>query len=154
MSHWLGGTLLAAVFVTAGYAQQPGQPSAARPQADATAGNSETIIVTGCLIAGQGGQFRLAVPPPKAADTARAPTTTTYRLRASDQQFDFREHVNEMVEVTGIELPSPTGTAGTTGAAAGGTTPTVKTTTQAAIEAKELSVSAVRTVATKCDLVK
>lgn len=135
------------------------------------------LKLTGCLQPAQNGQnaFQLIVPGEKApGSTAEPSVTTTYALTPTGD-VDLKTHVNEMVELSGSELPAPraeatvadssrgqaasqpTGTAGRADASKGAkTTPTpiVETTAKAQIVAKAMTVDAVKTVATKCDLVK
>lgn len=133
----------------------------------------QTVI--GCLQPAPTGQapFQLIVPGQKSpGNTAERSVTTTYVLTA-DSRVDLQSHLNEMVEVTGSELPTPSASAtlvdssrgpaaapptGTSGRADGSkgarTTPSVATTTKAQIAAKAMAVDSVKTVATKCDLAR
>jgi hypothetical protein len=136
---------------------------------------AQTLKLIGCLQPAQANNsaFQLIVPGEKSpGSTAEPSVTTTYVLTAANA-VDLKSHLNEMVEVTGTELPAPaasatvvdstrgqtasqpTGTSGRSNDSKGAkTTPTVETTTKAQIVAKAMTVDSVKTVATKCDLDK
>jgi hypothetical protein len=143
-------------------------PAAQQP---ATAQNGKPLTITGCLQPAQSGQnaFQLIVPEAKQSTTNAKGVTTSYALTPAGG-VDLQAHVNEMVELTGAELATPAqtasvvdqtksqsepaavGTSGRADAAPPGakTTPTVETTAKAEIVAKAMSVSSLKTVATKC----
>ena len=162
--------LAAAALATAGVAAQtpPTQQSSA-PNAN------QSVTITGCVEAGPNNTFTLTAANDAASKEAPTGTTATtpagskvaktitYTLSAATPD-DLKPHVGHTVAVTGVEAaPQVTsgttdrrtgaaGTAGTTGTA--GATPTVETTAQTQIVARQLTVNAVKEVSSSCSLVK
>jgi hypothetical protein len=165
--------MLGVVGFAAVAAAQTGQPAqGTAPKA------GESVTVTGCLAGGTNNTFTLTAAPAAAAEEAPTGTTATtpagtkvaktvtYTLTGG-KPADLKPHVGHTVTVTGVEAAPQmsTGTKDTSkGAAttqgtsgskpAGGGKPTVETTAQAQIVARELSVNAVKMVAASCSLTK
>jgi hypothetical protein len=156
------------------------QAASSRSQSLAPQGN-QPITVTGCLASGPNGTFTLTAAAAPAANTGEAPTgttattpagskvakTITYTLAAGDSG-ELKSQVGHTVRVTGVETAPQAastatdtrhtegaqGTSGTAGTAApSGKTPSVETTTQTQIVARQLTVSGVTSVSDRCDLI-
>ena len=165
-------TIVAAAGVAASAQQSPS--SQATPSTAPRA--NQQITVTGCVAAGQNNTFTLTAQPSETKSEAATGTTITtpagtkvtktitYAL-AGGNPGELKSHVGHTVQVTGVEAAPQVatnvqdsakgqaqtqGTAGTSGAGK----PTVQTTSQAQIVARQLNVSSVKRVADRCDLVK
>lgn len=173
MRTFMFATLVAGVATVAA-AQQPPAGQQSSQQSTAPRANQQ-VTVTGCVAAGQNNTFTLTAAPAETKSEAPSGTTAetpagtkvtktiTYTL-AGGNQNELKSHVGHTVQVTGTEAapqvmakmqdktqgqPAP-GTSGTSGAG----TPKVEATAQAQIVARQLTVSSVKMVAAKCDLVK
>jgi len=119
----------------------------------------ENVTVAGCLSASEDGRYALTAAPDAAVATAARAMdnerdTHTYVLVGGD---NLQAHLGKRVEVTGtlsgkkqdMEQESSKKTDAPP-AAAGGDTPTVKTTEDIDLEARQLKVREVREVAPTC----
>lgn len=171
-------TLLLACIVAgasvAGAAAQ--QPAASQPSQSTAPRANQQITITGCVAAGQNNTFTLTAAPTETQQEAPTGTTATtpagtkvtktitYTL-AGGSQAELKSHVGHTVQVTGVEAPPQVSTKvqektegqaqaqGTSGTSASAR-PKVETTSQAQIVARQLTVSSVKMVSEKCDLVK
>ena len=170
--------LAVCALATAGLAAR-NQPAQA-PRVDAAPKPNEIVTVTGCVAAGANHTFTLTAPAREGRNNGEPVTGTTmttpagskiaktieYTLVPASSDVDLKSEVGHTVQVTGREAPpqvstsassSASGTAqgatGTSGSSSGAN-PKVKTTTQTQIVVRQLTVSAVKKVAGKCDLVK
>lgn len=154
------------------------QQSSAQAQSSG-AQQGVNVTVTGCLEAGANNTFTLTAADNDNASgasqqqtgttgtTATTPAgskvvkTITYTLTPSGN-VDLRSNVGKQVQVTGnatapqANVKTNQQTSGAANGAEGtsGQKPTVQTTTQAQIVARQLSVSAVKKVADKCEILK
>ena len=121
----------------------------------------ESVTVAGCLSAGEDGRFALTAAPDAAVATAARAMdnerdTHTYVLIGGD---NLQAHLGKRVEVTGtltgkkqdMEQESSKKTEAAP-AASGGDTPTVKTTEDIDMTARQLKVREVREVAPTCSV--
>ncbi len=153
------------------------QPSSTKSSPDA----QQKVTVTGCLAAGPNNTFTLTSPAPANQSTTSAGTTgttgttagstgstagknavktITYTLTAGSN-VDLKGQVGRKVQVSGTATPPQASASETEGSAAveqpkgtSGRTPVVKTTEQAHIVARQMTVSSVKTVAANCDILK
>ena len=166
--------LAAAALTTLGAAAQTAQQQQTR---QSTAPNTnQNVTVTGCVATGPNNSYTLTATNDAASKEAPTGTTATtpagskvaktitYTLNASKPD-ELKPHVGHTVQVTGVEAPpqvttgstdrstgsaTTPGTAGTTG----GARPTVETTAQTQIVARQLTVNSVKMVSSSCSLVK
>ena len=119
----------------------------------------ETVTVAGCLSAGEDGRFALTAAPDAAVSTAARAMdderdTHTYMLSGGD---NLQAHLGKRVEVVGtlsgkkqdMEQESSKKTEATP-STSGGDTPTVKTTEDIDMTARQLNVREVRDLAPTC----
>jgi hypothetical protein len=130
-----------------------------RAGSDSAGGSGDTVTIAGCLTSGADGRFALTAAPGAAvATTARAMDnerdTHSYVLVGGD---NLQAHLGKRVEVVGtlggktqdLEREA-TNKSAAPPAAAGGDTPTVKTTEDIDMEVRQLHVREVRDVAPTC----
>jgi hypothetical protein len=128
----------------------PAQPPQTKP-----ASIPAPVVVIGCLQSATASgeeQFTLTIKDTNAA--AGEVKTITYTLSPT-AAVDLKSHVGQRVEVTGTEARQPvtaetdtTRTSTPTGTS--GTTPKVDTRTRAGIEARQLKVTAIKTLTADC----
>ena len=155
------------------------QPNQSSQQSTAPRAN-QSVTVTGCIESGPNNTYTLVAAPPSGGNsgepvtgsTATTPAgskvakTITYTLTGS-YPGDLKSHVGHTVSVTGIEAPpqvvsqskdtragepNARGTSGTTQPT--GAKPSVQTTEQTQIVARQLTVSSLKMVSDKCQLIK
>lgn len=148
-------------------------------QSQPASSNQQSVTVTGCLAAGPNNTFTLTAPDTSrgaeptgtsgstaTGTTATTPTgskvvkTVTYALTTSGP-VDLKSQVGHTVEVTGASTPSQASatevdrsTATQNPQGTSGRTPTVETTAQAQIVARQLTVTSVKPVSSTCDILK
>jgi hypothetical protein len=168
---------IAFVFVALGGVALAAQSPSSQPPNPQT--SAAPITVTGCLAAGPNNTFTLVAPDTSATanapaaptgttgSTATTPTgskvvkTITYTLTPHGK-VDLKSNVGHQVQVSGSETSAQASTTTVERSAgasestprASGATPSVKTTAQAQIVARQLSVDSVKAIADKCDILK
>jgi len=148
-------------FAVAGAACSNSRANEAAKPINDSAGDVRTI--SGCLSAGQDGQFALTAAPDAAVSTIAQGTgldrdrdTNAYVLIGGD---NLQSHVGKRVEVTGtlqghkqdVEQHDSKKTESAP-AAGGNDTPTVKTKESVDLEVRQLNVRSVRDVAPTCSV--
>jgi hypothetical protein len=154
------------------------QPNQSSQQSTAPRAN-QSVTVTGCVESGPNNTYTLVAAPPSGGtsgepvtgSTATTPAgskvakTITYRLTGS-YPGDLKSHVGHTVSVTGIEAPPQVmsqskdtragepNAQGTSGTQPTGAKPSVQTTEQTQIVARQLTVSSVKMVSDHCQLIK
>jgi hypothetical protein len=129
-----------------------------RGSADGASGSGETRTIAGCLTSGPDGRFALTAAPDAAVATAARAMdnerdTHTYVLVGGE---NLQAHLGKRVEVTGTvsgptqDMEQEVKAKSTAPPAAGGDTPTVKTTEDVDMTARQLTVREVRDVAPTC----
>jgi hypothetical protein len=165
--------LAATTLATAAVSAQQNPPSQSTQQQGRAENANQLVTVTGCVAQGPNNTFTLTTTPGPSGEmtgtTATTPAgtkvakTITYTLIVDPNEI--KDHVGHTVQVNGREevpevrtktTDKSTGAAsnaqGTSGTS--GSKPTVETTTQTQIVARQLTVGGVKMVKRSCDLVK